>query len=857
MIRYFLIFLLCPVTIYSQFTENWNRNNLTDTPEWIGETDKFQIISDSYRLYLNAPEESSSAVIFTSSSAIENAEWNFSVSMEFNPSSSNYCVVYLCCNQCEINENLEGYFVKIGDTSDNVSLWKTSGGVDTKLINGTEKILDLSNFKLDIKVLRNDKGKWELYTDLNNSELVKEGEVEDSEIYQSNYFGIYCKYTKTRRDKFYFGPISVLGDPYTDKTPPSIISHDLNKGEKLELLMSELINIETSNYDNIKINGHAADINRMNIEGSLIEIDFKDKIDNAERGTIEVSGFKDLNGNSINDTILYYSYFKPERYDIVFSEIMVDPSPTVGLPDCEFIEIYNQTDHDINLDQYKIVVNDKSSTLPDFQLCANQYAIIVSDAKSELFDEINVVSVSSFPSLSNSKGTVVLVDNENHITDAIRYPFSDISESFKKDGGWSFEKMDLGNQDLSSYNWDYSLDLDGGSPGLENSNKMDNNDSSKPIVNYLSYLNESSFKIYFSEAIDSSIISNSYIKVDQHSISQIELDTVFLKEAKVILNEELNSKEEVNVNIESDICDLNNNRLSNDFDWRIGIPEKIDSLDLCLNEILFNPQSDGVDFIEIYNRSDKIINVDDVYLANVDDGIPIKLYTLNSSHQLILPGEYWVVSEDTSSLEIQYDIVKQHVIESDLPSLNDEEGNVAIVTSNGLVIDYLEYNEEMHYELLNNQEGVSLERLNVYSPTNDPNNWHSASTEVGYATPTYVNSQVYDVNSPTNNNWIWLDEETFSPNSDGEKDYLVINYKMPDVGYSGTVKVYDKNGIPIKNLSDNSLFSAEGFIQWDGVQSNHIKAPMGIYIIFAEVFSPKGDVMQEKLVCVVTGGIRK
>ena len=854
MIRYFFFILLFPISLCAQISENWNRNSLASSPEWTGSTDQFFINKDAQTLDLNADSESSSAYLFTRSEVINNAEWSFSIKLDFNPSSSNYCIVYLVCNNKEWSEDLQGYFVKIGDTSDDVSLWKSSEGKQTKIIDGRDKKLDLSSCNISVKVTRDEAGNWELFTDLENTGYVLEGAVFDDEIKQSNYFGLYCHYTKTRIDKFHFGYINVDGEAYTDLIAPEIVSHQLIKGERLLLKMSELILNESVMAENIMFDDTSIDIVKIKINDSNIEIDLSDKVSNVTNGAISLSGFTDLYGNAIHDTTIYYTYFKPERYDIVISEILVDPSPVVELPECEYIEVYNNTEQSINLNQYRIIVNENESVLSEYILEPSQYAVLVSDSYSDFIEGVDCVTVSNMGTLTNQKGEIILVNDENVVSDAIQYPFVNIAQSFKKDGGWSIEKIDINNQDLSSYNWDYSLNLKGGTPGFENSFKTINSDVSPPEVQYISFIDTYNLKIQFNEALDLSKINKSNFSIESADVENVFLDTVFQKEVYVSLDSELHEHKEYGVTISHEISDYAGNAINNKYNWKVGVPEQLDSFDLCINEVLFNPSGEGTDFVEIYNRSDKMINIDDVYLSRIENNQPEKLSALSSNHQLIFPGNFWVVCEDKSKLIGHYDnLIKEQIIECEIPSLSNDKGNIAIVHKNGLLIDYFEYTDDMHYELLNSLEGVSLERLDYDAPTNNSNNWHSASTAAFYATPTLANSQYSNTENEKTLDWIWVEEETFSPDSDGYKDYLRIEYKTPDVGYTGTVKVFNKNGIPIKILANNELLSREGFIQWDGVQSNHLKAPMGIYIIFAEIFSPRGDVLQEKLVCVVTG----
>ena len=50
----------------------------------------------------------------------------------------------------------------------------------------------------------------------------------------------------------------------------------------------------------------------------------------------------------------------------------------------------------------------------------------------------------------------------------------------------------------------------------------------------------------------------------------------------------------------------------------IGLPEPADSLDIVINEILFNPHTDGFDYVELYNNSGKIIDLSTIIIAEMD-----------------------------------------------------------------------------------------------------------------------------------------------------------------------------------------------------------------------------------------------
>jgi hypothetical protein len=79
---------------------------------------------------------------------------------------------------------------------------------------------------------------------------------------------------------------------------------------------------------------------------------------------------------------------------------------------------------------------------------------------------------------------------------------------------------------------------------------------------------------------------------------------------------------------------------------------------------------------------------------------------------------------------------------ADLPGFNDDEGTVAVVDDQSNIIDFFSYTDQYHSVFLQDDEGVSLERISFDELTNNPDNWKSANGSAGYATPGYINSNV-------------------------------------------------------------------------------------------------------------------
>jgi hypothetical protein len=287
------------------------------------------------------------------------------------------------------------------------------------------------------------------------------------------------------------------------------------------------------------------------------------------------------------------------------------------------------------------------------------------------------------------------------------------------------------------------------------------------------------------------------------------------------------------------------------FDFLIGA--MIEPGDFVINEILADPLSGGGDYVELYNNSDKFLDIADLIISNTtrtsgkDKNVETSL--------ILKPGEYVVLTPEPFFTLLNYTVENpDFLIENALPSYNISDGNVSIFTSYGLdtvMIDSFDYDNDFHFPFIDDTKGISLERINFDAPTQNSSNWHSASTISGGGTPTFKNSQI----RPTNpaDDFFSIAEKTFSPDEDGFRDFLLIDYSFETLGYIATVKIYDAKGRLVKTLFENELLGQEGSLKWNGITDEGRKARIGIYIILAEIFSPTKEAMQFKSTCVVAG----
>src|SRR5580765_8306318 len=92
------------------------------------------------------------------------------------------------------------------------------------------------------------------------------------------------------------------------------------------------------------------------------------------------------------------------RYDVVIDEIMADPTPQVGLPNNEWIELKNTTSAPINLQNWRIGdATGQSGPLPNFTLQPDSFVIVCTgSAVAAMSVSGTTISVTSFPSLDNN-----------------------------------------------------------------------------------------------------------------------------------------------------------------------------------------------------------------------------------------------------------------------------------------------------------------------------------------------------------------------------------------------------------------------------------------------------------------------
>ncbi len=540
-----------------------------------------------------------------------------------------------------------------------------------------------------------------------------------------------------------------------------------------------------------------------------------------------------------------------QLYDIIIQELMIDPTPIVGLPATEWIELKNRSVTPVQLQGWRLATATAiSGPLPPYLLKPDSIVVLCATSSLAALQPFGpVIAVPSFPSLDN-ESTTVRMEHNGRVIHAIAYQRSWYRNALKQEGGWSLEMIDTRNPCNNEENWRASNDPSGGTPGKNHQDNQTFTDTRAPLLYKAISHADTIVHLYFTEPLDSAtavqssryavgdlVVYNVSVLSPLYNIVQLRTDPMLQ-----------GTVYPVRVAIAEDCA----GNASTGMSASIGISTAALEGDVVINEVLFNPRSPGADFIELYNRSGKVIELAELYLASRNDAGTISTpIRLSDEPHYIFPGEHIALSTAPSILIEQYPAAATGKLLriAAMPSMPDDEGNVMVLNASGTIIEELAYTERWHFALIADPEGISLERIDPDKPANDPTNWHSAGSFAGYATPGYINSQHRE--SMPAEGMIRLVTPVFSPDNDGMEDYCLLDYTFPDQGWVASVSIYNERGFMVRELVNNELAGTRGNWRWDGLGDAMQPLPMGHYILLAECFHVDGRRERKKLLVVL------
>lgn len=531
---------------------------------------------------------------------------------------------------------------------------------------------------------------------------------------------------------------------------------------------------------------------------------------------------------------------------VVITEIMADPYPSVSLPDAEYIEIYNRGTGTVNLLKWQLKTGNHTTELSSVELFSGEHIIICDKNYKQLFLPFGrVMAVENMPAIVNTGQTITLISPSGSIIHSVTFSKKWYTEAAKSNGGWSLEMIDPENPCAGSDNWRESTDIKGGTPGSVNSVFKKNPDLQQPSALRAVMYTDSAIRLIFDEKMDStSIFSTQLYSADHDFFHPANVDPVEPDYQSVILSYDRPFPEQIiyEIKVLPTLCDCVGNTILVNSPVHFGIPQIPEQKDIIFNEILFDPLQENAEFIELFNKSGKILDLSELVLGYSENSSSeiTKVTSLENHPFLVFPGQYIVITSSARRLPGNcYKNFPAHIAEVDeLFVFPNNGGFLTLSDTDGHMVDGFTYSTMMHDNMLVSTKGVSLERIDVNKCSDNPLNWHSASTRSGYSTPCTQNSQAINENAGQLS--LNIQPQVFSPDNDGIDDFTEIEIEVTQPGVKLNITVFDMNGNSVKTLIENHLSGTTEKIIWDGSTDKQQIAAPGIYIVFVELLTNPG-----------------
>ncbi|SFD31129.1 Lamin Tail Domain [Chitinophaga sp. CF118] len=481
--------LLQVVSSYAQIQEHFSYPHIDSATVWKGTDSAWQL--QAGRLQSHSRKASSSFYLSTPSSLARNCSWEWWMRLDFNTSSLNYVDVYLTANIAELTSaSIKGYFVRIGNTKDEVCLYRKGAATNpVMIIDGRDGLTDHSSSLLKVKVVCNGENEWSLWTDESGTgkKYVLEGTVKDTALATSGYMGFAVRQsTASFFEKHFLDDVeiaSLVRDTIKDTVAPRFQSLQLIGDRELNICFSEPLDNNTlSQEGHFLITGTGGHLSRIWQDSSAlncVKLLWDSAFPNGDSCRLQVKGVRDMAGNMITSFDTAFLYYKADTiYDLVINEVLYDPAS--GVP--EFVELYNRGTQPVSLDKLYLTKRKSNGETDAPAILSKQeillfpggYAAFTTDPGS-LCIQYNCqqpehIYKMSLPALINKEGTVVLskadgkVVDEFHYTDSMHFALADHTK------GVSLERLDAGLPTQDPQNWHSAAATAGfATPGFANS----------------------------------------------------------------------------------------------------------------------------------------------------------------------------------------------------------------------------------------------------------------------------------------------------------------------------------------------------------------------------------------------------
>ena len=462
-----------------------------------------------------------------------------------------------------------------------------------------------------------------------------------------------------------------------------------------------------------------------------------------------------------------------------------------------------------------------------FLMCQN--AAILADWVTE---NTVILEPHPWPTLNNSSDSIFIQDPFGNLHIIHGYDATHGSEP-----GKSLERLALWKPENLAESWDLCQDPLGSTPGRQNSVTLpprnlalDNVEISNSIV----WIDEpfSLDIIIINTGVDMVEGTRLSIQTYQGSVQlseqQLELMPIYAQDT-LVLGVELVIQTAGWVDIRAEIVTSDDLFADNWINRRLFV--SIQTTPLIINEIYPLPQHEQSEWVEIYNRGAIDRDIQGWSIAD-NTGTAV---IISDTSLVLAPGSYLVLSSPAESLSWFGNIPLQMI--PGFPMLNNSRDAVVLFDPNGIQMDGLYYDE-----FTGLVEGRSLERIRPDAPGSELGNWgvcvDLAASTPGLKNSLYLTTLAADLE-------IHLEPNPFTPDGDGERDELMIQYDLPIEHGVMSITIFDMAGRRIAEPIQVMPVSHKGHVVWDGAADYGGIAVTGLYVMQLLVDDQAGRVWKD------------
>lgn len=855
---------LCAANAHAQtISDAFTDGDLTVGPTWSGTLGQFQ--HQQGQLRLNGPT-GQSGVAYLSTPFVRNLSaaattWELLVQLDALLNDDRQIRFYLTSSQALLSAGpLDGYYLQFGRTggTGRIELIRQVGNARTVVMQGTAGRTDAYP-TLRVRVTRSagTTATWQLAVDpTGGRDFAVEATQTETGLFSSAFAGVVVRYTSGSTRSFAIDDF-FAGTAVPDVTGPLLRSAEAESAATVLARFDETVSASqvAANYSIVGVDAALTAVRDVSNRGA-VRLTFAGGLPVGAARQLQATNVADALGNvaTSETSVIWWNARAPGPGELVFSEVMPDPTPTKGLPEVEYVELYNRSGRNLDLGGCTLADATLATLpLPKLVLPSGQRLLLV--GTPDLAAYSSVTNKAGFPApdswINNEGDSLVLRNGGGQVVTELVWATTSYAAGERAEEGRSLERSNVTSPCPDPRLFRASSDPRGGTPGEANSQEGPLTDTAPPQLLTWGTVSGSEVLLTFDAPLDTASAETlANYTVQYASGGPVAPVLVVLERAdrvRVLLPAALDPAV-VTVLTITGLADCYGNALRSSIEIRLVLLRPPTVGEVRINELLATPATGGSRYVEFISAAGVGIDLKGCRVARVRASDTSRTEVSATASVPLLPGEVVAITDDVGDVKARFSPPATASIReaATLPAVDAEGDVVALLAPDGRELDRIEYRPSLHSRVLNELAGVALERTSAAAPSSEATTWRSGAATTRYGTPGYPNARTTGAGAVG----LRLQRETFTPNGDGQDDVLVCTVEGDHPDALLTLEIADLQGRVRRQLARRLLLPTAGELVWDGRDAAGTLLPPGIYVVVARL-STGGKEEIERLPCVL------